>query len=1226
MKPINARSRSGTELPSQAAMRRPRSGYVLYAVGAALAVLASILLMFQATQRVRDTEVRLTTDEVIARMLARGAVETLSYHAERDVDDLLREPALAGEGGRLRDVLLLDGAALERLFAEGGDDARGLLEQLLGGAPFEHIRAMAADSRGAEFHYKVEARVPPPQPDDTVKDPVPKQVEIGFTVRCRLRHAEQSFRGDLTFRVYSQLAGVLGRFGLIWTGARQERMNGLVVDAGGRRLSGSAPVVAFHHPDDYDPSDPLLAKPASPPPPPPAPARTLKSMLAGAKPVTDAGELAPRLAGRGAVYLEWHRGGATLRIAAGAGAAGQLFQTSTDAGGKPVELAARPVDPQPEKVERFRATSGDVKQRGTVQGAVFGYFDGIDRDGLLGPPTVAEDPGEGTACVRPLGSAAHPSAGLVYGAIAASLAAITDLAIDRDDTGADEAAQAKALGRRPPERDTIDPFLRHGTPEEYDADLLREAGGQSYQRLAFFGSPDLGPGRAHDMNGPGMVTLDTQQWKYGALFTDHDDYARVMSRRVAVPYNTLLRAAANGDPQETLRQIAFWPEPPRFYRDVIDEAFWEHADPLHAQLAPSAGHRTFADTRGIGTHALAVLIRESPAAPRFSPHRIQCKGEELFRSSFVKNQTLNLEGTTVSLVPASSAAPPPKLVLDAVTVPPGGGGVLIAPDVTLAGVTLQGEGGTRAPLVIVAARLTLKGPGPFEGVYLVTESLSLHDDEGHALVRGTLFAGPQVALNRLERPLAVVFDPRMDPIGPEAHRQYRSALVWGAGPRITGAGGHLTDHSEYRRPAARVQPGGDRGRGRRARGAAPAAPHVVLDHGRRGRRRRAQDRGDEPRAGDHRAGHPHAQAAGQAARDPVAGPRAVLREIHVPAGRAAVARRVALRVEHAAVLAALALRLPALALHPAGGGRAGDRQRLARRPRPGPRARHLHDPARDGGRRARGPARVELLPEVPRVGEVQEPGMRRRGFSLTEVMIAAALAAVVLGAVMGALTHVSRGWRRADAGMARAQSGQRVLERLAEDLAHVEGAALPTRQALTKLGFPGGPGVFLERPRPASHIINFFQQGIADPLHSAIHEFVFDGPNSRYVKARPPENVKIPPVAGTESAIVVKDPGVTWLALSLGRGVEAEQVLWKFSRGAILRHGSISGVWTMTESAPLEAEVELRDQWLWVRTPAGHEGGEVFEVMLEVTLRAPHDPNLPGDPGFMTRRTITAGM
>lgn len=277
--------------------------------------------------------------------------------------------------------------------------------------------------------------------------------------------------------------------------------------------------------------------------------------------------------------------------------------------------------------------------------------------------------------------------------------------------------------------------------------------------------------------------------------------------------------------------------------------------------------------------------------------------------------------------------------------------------------------------------------------------------------------------------------------------------------------------------------------------------------------------------------------------------------------------------------------------------------------------------------------------------------MTRRGYTLSEVLVAAAVSSVVLAALFSALAHVSRGWRRTDAGVARSQAAQRILDRLADDLAHTEGPAHPTPEMLRAAGFSGSDRDFLTAPRTSAHIINRFQMGQVKPTHSRLVPFVeldvmdgvppeaVPGLQCRYDEWDPRSvGMKISPYLASRAVACVKRPAdkptVTWLALALGRGIEDDQVIWAFVRekqggiraATVLRVSEREGRFDLTQNTPLAGDVSVRDQWLWVRQPSGHEGGEVFELLGEVTLEAPHDPHLPGDPGYRTRRTMTAGM
>ena len=277
--------------------------------------------------------------------------------------------------------------------------------------------------------------------------------------------------------------------------------------------------------------------------------------------------------------------------------------------------------------------------------------------------------------------------------------------------------------------------------------------------------------------------------------------------------------------------------------------------------------------------------------------------------------------------------------------------------------------------------------------------------------------------------------------------------------------------------------------------------------------------------------------------------------------------------------------------------------------------------------------------------------MRRRGFTLPEVTVSALVGGIVLAALYAALVHVARGWRRTDAGVVRSQVAQALLDRLADDLAHTDGVAEPTRPMLDAAHWPLPPIAWDPATRLGAHIINRFQVGTIPPTHSLLTPFeqrnafagtpqhpvpVTDG--CRYLAVDPRSlKIGIDPFLCTlavQAVVVSSRPTMTFLSLSLGRGMEDDQVLWAFFRGdhdpqpkgTILRVSEREGVVDMTAKCRMIGEVDVRDQWLWVRRPSGIEGGEPFELLMETRLEVPPGDDVPGDPGYRTQRTMTAGL
>lgn len=779
-----------------------KGSVVLYLVLTLAIATGSIVLLYQASFRVRDRQVRYGPDEILARFLARGAVETLAYGVELDVGVSL--PPRPG-GTSLRDVLALDGRALAAFIAQqtrGRDDHRKLLELLLGERPFQWIERMRTEHPQSRLTYKLDLAVTG-KPFPGLSDPVEKMVDLGLEARCEVGHAESTYRNVLTLAVYSELPWVLSKFALICPDAQADSVNTLSTTVRGEAIGPSAPVVVFNAPEDFSADDPLFGGTGR-----------AEGVFAPELLAATTAELAAKLAARGASYL-----GAgsperplTLRLASGGAPAGQNFQALPASAGSPRHPQASPLADQPPRLVDFRplTAGGGPAQRPWVQGAVLGYYQGIDSEQLLGPAATGEDGGDASALIRPVGTAAHPSAGLVYGNAWAGLAALSDLAIDRDATGADEVAQRSTGRGEPAERDGVDPFLRNVRSSEFQADVAREASGLPPQFLNPFSSPELAPGFVTNLNAAlepdpadATVRLDLSKYRYGELFGSWREYSRTMSKRVSVPYNALLRAASGpGDPAGgLLERTAFGATAPSLQADLLREARWQHRDPLHAQLERTAGHRDYVDTTDDGRAGLDRLVRIARRRPRYSPAFVTCKGEALFRESFLAGTVLDLAGCDVSVTAAAPPAPAPRLDLGDLQVAPGGGGVLRASEVKLRSLTNRSTGKEFSPVVMAVGRLVLQGAGPFEGCFIVEESLALEGEASPAVVRGFVYDGRGSGLSSLSGPLAIVFDPRLDPTGPEAHEHYRTHLLFGAGPRVFGMGGFLVDSSDYRRPA-----------------------------------------------------------------------------------------------------------------------------------------------------------------------------------------------------------------------------------------------------------------------------------------------------------------------------------------------------------------------------------------------------------------------------------------
>ncbi|MBI4871102.1 MAG: hypothetical protein HY814_06005 [Candidatus Riflebacteria bacterium] len=777
---------------------------MLYLVLVLVVLIGSVVLLYEASFRVRDKEARYDADQVLARYLTRGAVETLAYAVELELDEPL--PPTVG-GHSLRDVLALDAKGLSAILertTRSSTDHRPLLETLLGEAPFRLIEEMKRAYPKAVLTYQLDVTVSG-QPFKGLTDPVQKFVELGLQAHCELGHADATYRNVLTLVVYSELPWVVSRLVAVWPQSAQDELNTVSNSVQGERLGGPHPVVVFNAPEDLDVKDPLFGGQPQPE------GRFGAGQLGGS-----VAELEQKLTQRGASYLGSsspdHR--RILRIASGGPPAGQYFQVYPSPTGQTNYPQAQRLVDQPRLIENFRPPTpgGGPNQRVWIQGAVLGYYRGIDSEALLGVPTPGEDSGEGSGILRPLGTAAHPSAGLLYGNVRAGLAAISDLAVDRDESDADEEAQRAVCRCEPPERESIDPFLRGVQSRDYQEDLVNEAGGLPYRHLLSFNSPGWPPGQVWNLNAPiepspGMVhlQLDLQRYRYANLFETWGEYSRVSSHRLALPYNSLMTFASQGAGAAASRllDVAFGAGDAGLEADVLRAARWPCSDPLHKAIEASAGTLMYLETTGLDPAALDQLVLAAGGQPRYTRATIVCKGEKLFRDSFVDGNALDLEGCEVAVVPEKVGAPSPRLDLGDLRVAPGGGGgILRAPEVTLRSVTNSASGASFAPLVIVANRLVLKGAGPFEACFILEQSLSLEGEEKPVVVKGLVYDLTGRLLAALAKPMAIVWEPRQNPLGLDADQHYRSHLLYGAGSRVGGIGGQLVDFSTYRRPAA----------------------------------------------------------------------------------------------------------------------------------------------------------------------------------------------------------------------------------------------------------------------------------------------------------------------------------------------------------------------------------------------------------------------------------------
>lgn len=762
-------------------MRGRRGGLVVYMVVGVLVTIASILFLLHASFRTWNRQMRTDADEILAAHLARGAVEALMFGAQLALSEEI-EGVPDPKRGKLNEALLADKAALDALWAveARATDERAFLKRLVGSKTFDLIDDLARAHPLAKLTFRTSLTVPKPDESGLV-DPVPKTVQLGLQAICQLRSARRDATVQLSVEIGSRLPGVLGRFTLAAT-SMIGNTNQLVVDASGAAVLATVTAL-YHDAADFSAADATFKL-----------ATTTAARGLAVPSFSSIDELEKSFASRGAAYLSAAGQPAlALKIAAGDAPLGQnaqVFGVQTNWLPPRKELAR-----QPGGLASLNATQPgtSARQDAWIEGQVTGFFANVERQRTLLEPD-ATAPADTASWLRPCGTPEHPSPGLMYGDVRAQLAAISNLAVDRDMTGRDEAAQ-NAAGFDLPRREADDPPFANATAAAFAADLARESRGETPGTLSAFGSLELEAGKVTNRNHTVVqrgvmravpsearwpfLELTPDQYSYKRLLGPYAEYEKYMSRRLEMPYNGLLRFAGKTPDQvhDLLLERAFRKPEPFDAGDRLVRARWTHTDPLHRNLSDDP---LFVDSERAASPdtALAGLIELAVRQPRFLDATVVCYGEPLFRASFMKGQELDLGGLQVVLAGAKKTDPRPELKLGDATVSARGGGVLDVAALEVSSLKIAQKTGTFEPVVIKTSRLDLTGPGPFEGTFVVNGTVRVLADKSgstHALVRGNLILGAGGQITQT-RSLAVVFDRAHDPTGPEAHLHYRGAV------------------------------------------------------------------------------------------------------------------------------------------------------------------------------------------------------------------------------------------------------------------------------------------------------------------------------------------------------------------------------------------------------------------------------------------------------------------
>lgn len=757
--------------------RKGRDGFVLVYVFFLLFIIGGMVLVYNQSLRHRDVQIRLNTDRTHARFLARSGIELLLYAAREAQDPTqLKSPNLTGGG--LLPFVLNTSTEIEKRVAAGAssdDDSRELLAQLLGKDALEPIDKLAKSLPAATIQLTLTMDASDPS-SGVIRDVALKTIRVSIRSEARVRKAEETYETSETWYVHSTLPAAASKFTLAML-SPPGAPNASQVTTTGDDAGGTAPIVLFHHPDDCNPmaQDPF------------------RKDETNQKPLTttpmEPANMQERLVDRGLTGLG---GVQRLKLASGGTPFGEYHAALPPTGGKVSYPQASRLPEQPEPISKLHPVDPVdplVRQAGFVQGTVFGHFLDIDENELLGPAPT-DGGADAVSQIKIHGTGVNPSPGLMIGETYRVMAGISDIAVDRDMSGRDEADQAATAGRSLPEREGIDPFLKNADEGTYNAAVSLEQAGPvfSYQGMTSFGNHGLinNLNLMVDSNADGIpdqtvmseiahnpVRLPLDEWQYRKCFKDYADYQRYMCKFVTFPANFSLNIG--GLPPEqaagVLRELAFGKTPPPgLDAFVMRDVKLLHRDAVHRSMT-GKDHDVYADTAGVGADALLEAARTGLQNRWPTEIPFVVLGQKNFEKLFMVGDQIDLQGRRVQVVTVESE--PAPLTFDrVVSVKPGSGGVLETPIFRCKGLLNAGLRDAFAPLVIKTAQLILVGRGPFEAVF-VPGSVKQESVTNYSVVKGSLALTSLPGGSDLVRPLIVSYDPRLDPTADSNSLYYR---------------------------------------------------------------------------------------------------------------------------------------------------------------------------------------------------------------------------------------------------------------------------------------------------------------------------------------------------------------------------------------------------------------------------------------------------------------------
>lgn len=289
--------------------------------------------------------------------------------------------------------------------------------------------------------------------------------------------------------------------------------------------------------------------------------------------------------------------------------------------------------------------------------------------------------------------------------------------------------------------------------------------------------------------------------------------------------------------------------------------------------------------------------------------------------------------------------------------------------------------------------------------------------------------------------------------------------------------------------------------------------------------------------------------------------------------------------------------------------------------------------------------------------------MRRSGFTLVELMVAAAASSVLLVLLYGSLVFYRRAYTREDESLERGRRSQEVLGLMRDDFVRAEGDVQPELLAEAPLGELGSeaPAVdLLAKARRSVNVINAFVNlkaqkpylsepfGLKDafqkgPTVNGFPTVERDGKNCYYVPKAPPQKIKelIPPVANTTAIVHIPDPfdkpRSEWVVMRKVVGGVASPVVWVYHRekvrrwpaGTLLRWTEQTGVKNVGGEQLVDFHFALKTDWPYADpVPPKRPAPWAFPMKDFATVDLAFGNSKLGadvDPGFEASATFLMG-